>query len=406
MNNAWLINRHINLVLKKTVLPFFLMVFVLLTTSCQSLSLLNNSNNLIEDSSGKDYFLVGSYNKNPEHGVYLLSYDQKSQQLQTEKVVAKTLNPSYLNWQAKQQTLYSIATTADKSPLLQVYQWKKSQQQFELVNSQKVAGKGVCHINVNHDQSQLAVVNYTSGESSLYTLNSTLNGAANNPAQSPELKGTFKNSGRSLTTRQTSPHLHYAGWDNHNRFVYLTDLGTDEIIVFDSHSAAFVPQQRIKLDAGDGPRHLAFHPSKNIIYSLNELSNSITVFAQNIKTGALTATDKIMLLPENSLAKNRLASAIRITNDGRHLYLAMRGDNMLYGFSIQENGQLTLINKVSSGGNHPRDFNFSRNQEYLLVANQLSNQINLINRDKETGKLSLSKITTTIENPSFIQVFN
>lgn len=397
MKKALLMSIPKDVWLKKFGQGLCLAILVFLTASCQSLSSLSKEARLIKGDGSKEYFLVGSYTTNPEHGIYLLSYDQQTQQLQQEKVVAKTFNPSYLSWQKKHKTLYNIATTADKSPLLEVYQWQTSLQEFELLHSQEVLGKGICHINVNHDQSQLAIVNYTSGEGSLYSLNQS--------THIPELKGQFKNTGRSITPRQKSPHIHYAGWGTHNRFLYLTDLGTDEILVFDSLNKEFRPKHRIKLDAGDGPRHLAFHPTKNLIYSLNELSNTITIFTQNIQTGVLTSINKVQLLSAHEHVKHASASAIRISESGNHLYIAMRGENMIYGFNIQTNGQLTLINKVSTGGDHPRDFNFSEKQNYLLVANQHSNQMNLIERDIKTGWLTTSQVSIAIESPSFIQTF-
>ncbi|MDO6718796.1 lactonase family protein [Psychrosphaera sp. 1_MG-2023] len=407
MNKGLRIARNLNKVAKNIIRPFIMATCAISLASCHPPSLsegkllssnLIESTDLMEKTTDKDYFLVGGYNKNPDDGISLVSYNSTTNRLVNEKVVANTLNPSYLNWQQKQKTLYSIATTADKSPLLQVYQWQKAKKQFALVHSQEVLGKGICHVNVNQDQSQLAIVNYTSGESSFYALKS--------PSAQPSLIGHFKNYGHSKTKRQKSAHLHYAGWGNQNRYVYLTDLGTDEIIVFDSLATKIEPKFRIKLTPGDGPRHLAFHPTKNTVYSLNELSNSITVFTQNENTGNLTFVDKVMLFNENINTKNTIASAIRVTQDGKYLYTASRGENMIYGFAIQANGQLKFVNKVSSGGEHPRDFNFSSNQSYLLVANQHANQINLVKRDTETGQLTLTEISTVINNPSFIQAFN
>lgn len=339
-------------------------------------------------------FFVGSYTDNAEQGIYLVSYDPMKQQLTNEKLLASRLNPSYLNWQPSTQRLYGIANTAEKSNLVEVFEWNVLQQKLQLIQSHAVSGKGSCHLNVNHDQTALAVVNYSSGDSTLFDISLD---------QQPLTQGGyFKNEGKSITNRQTSPHLHFAGWGNQNKYLYITDLGTDEILVFDNQSENFEPKHRVKLSPGDGPRHLAFHPTQPFIYSVNELSNSISVFSQNAETGLLRLIDN-MATQSKSLSAS--SSAIRISQDGRHLYIAIRGENALYGYAIQPNGRLTFINKVETGGDHPRDFNFSINQNYLLVANQHSDQLNLIQRDITTGELSLTEVQLGIHKPSFVQAF-
>ena len=371
-------------------------LFALVGSGCQSSTKVNEQpliNNVANDN---DYFLIGGYGMTDKSGVYLVSYNKSSQELTNEKLVAPSFNAAYLAWQPQSNTLYSIATDAEKSPLVNQFSWNTTKQQFGLYNTIKIAGKGICHINVNDKLQQLAIANYTSGNISRFSIN----------ADTIDNIGDFKNIGKSITARQQAPFMHYVGWGNENRYLYATDLGTDEILVFDSTDKNLSPIQRIKMHPGDGPRHLVFHPTQKIVYSLNELSNSISVFKQNSDSGKLTFIDKYLLNPKEKADVTNIASAIRIDNSGQHLYAAVRGENMLYGFTINSQGKLSMINKVSTGGDHPRDFNFSPEQEYLVVANQLSHQLNIIYRDKKSGKLTTTTTKLPMTSPSYVQHFS
>lgn len=368
---------------------------VLIASGCSNTLPSNKLPLLANTHANSDYFLISGYGSSDETGIYLVSYNKSSQTLTKEKFLAHAYNAAYLAWQPEQKTLYSIATTANKDPLLNQFLWNTQAQKFDLTQSYDVGGRGICHININNEHSQVATANYTSGDISLFTIG----GGEINKI------GEFQNSGKGLTSRQEAPHLHYVGWGNRKQFLYATDLGTDEILVFNGKNKSLTPIQRVKLQAGDGPRHLAFHPTLNVIYSLNELSNSISIFKQHEQTGNLSFIQKYSLNPQQNANVNNIASAIRIDKSGRHIYAAVRGENTLYALNIDEQGKLSLINKVNTGGDHPRDFNFSPQQNYIVVANQNSHQLNVIVRDLKSGALTASAAQLSMQSPSFVQAF-
>jgi len=84
----------------------------------------------------------------------------------------------------------------------------------------------------------------------------------------------------------------------------------------------------------------------------------------------------------------------------------VRGENAIYGYQLMAETRLQLINKVSSGGLHPRDFNFSKSQKQLLVANQYSNNVVIIKRDLASGKLFTTQSQLQIDAPSYVSYFN
>ncbi|MEO6850107.1 MAG: beta-propeller fold lactonase family protein, partial [Mucilaginibacter sp.] len=95
------------------------------------------------------------------------------------------------------------------------------------------------------------------------------------------------------------------------------------------------------------------------------------------------------------------AAAIHISPDGKFLYASNRHDAsglVIYAID-QVTGQLTLVGHQPTYGKDPRDFAIDPSGNYLLVANQGSNNILVFKIDKATGKLSLLRIKIDIGSP-------
>ena len=170
-----------------------------------------------------------------------------------------------------------------------------------------------------------------------------------------------------------------------------TDLGKDQIYSFNIREEAkdsflvLPPANVTKLEAGSGPRHLAFHPNGNYLYCINELSGRVTVFAYNGKEAEAIQS----ITSDTTPTSNRKGSAdIHLTYDGRFLYSSnrLKADGIAT-FSVDpENGRLTEIGYQSTGI-HPRNFIISPNDKFLLCANRDTNNIQIFEIDSVTGLL-------------------
>src|SRR6266568_8457261 len=70
------------------------------------------------------------------------------------------------------------------------------------------------------------------------------------------------------------------------------------------------PEERV------GPRHYCFHPSRDLVYFLNEQGCSVTAYRLDPATGALTAAPTISTLPDGYTERNT-CSQIHLTPSGR-----------------------------------------------------------------------------------------
>jgi len=215
---------------------------------------------------------------------------------------------------------------------------------------------------------------------------------------------TIKHEGSSIDKgRQSSPHVHSTFLSPDKRYILVPDLGTDKINIyaFDSKKATspLTPAEPafVSVKAGSGPRHLALHPDSKHIYVIQEMAGSITAF--DYKEGKLTEKQSISLLAAGFTGRNGAAD-IHISDDGKFLYGSNRGDaNDIAIYSIAKDGTLTHIGNQPVLGKGPRNFAIDPSGNFLLVANQNTNEIVIFNRDKKTGMLTPTDKRIAVKRP-------
>lgn len=201
----------------------------------------------------------------------------------------------------------------------------------------------------------------------------------------------------------------------HRGYLMVPCLEQNRIRLFDI-TRDFIPAGEILFPEGSGPRHGVFNREHTKFYVVSEWSNELFVFrvygrefvlsetlsilnksgGAGIKAGdagredeAEKSEEKTEKKPEKTgikKASKDAAAAIRITEDGRFLYVSVRGADILAVFEIREDGPC-VIQVIPCGGVHPRDFILSENEKFLLAANRYAGGIVCFERDKNTGLL-------------------
>lgn len=97
---------------------------------------------------------------------------------------------------------------------------------------------------------------------------------------------------------------------------------------------------------------------------------------------------------------------IHISPDGSFLYASTRAsENIIVIYKIdQQKGTLTRIARQKTGGNHPRNFVIDPTGKCLLVANQMSNNVVVFERNTVTGLLKKTGNELKMPAPSCLQI--
>jgi 6-phosphogluconolactonase len=138
------------------------------------------------------------------------------------------------------------------------------------------------------------------------------------------------------------------------------------------------------------------------VYSNNELAQTVTVFARDATTQALTPIQTLSsLLPGD--AQQGQSSEIALSPDGNHLYVGNRGPNSVAVFDVSmPSGQLNLKATVPTGGNWPRDFKLDPSGRFLVVGNNRSGDVTVFALDVATGLPSATSFKVALNQVSSI----
>lgn len=196
----------------------------------------------------------------------------------------------------------------------------------------------------------------------------------------------------------TNPHCIQT--DPTNRFVFVPAKGSDEILLyhFNENNGKISENTpgNIPSEQGAGPRHLTFHPSKDIVYVVNENNSTVCTYGLDTTTGLLNEIHTITTLPQDYSGENTCAD-IHISPYGKWLYASNRGHNSIVAFSVQENtGALVSINWYSTEP-VPREFAISSSGKYLYAGGESSGKIAAYEIQADG---SLEKITTVTAGSS------
>lgn len=169
-----------------------------------------------------------------------------------------------------------------------------------------------------------------------------------------------------------------AGAETHSIVVHPTGMwafapnkGLDQIAQFrfDSGSGQLTPNSAgAFMSEHDGPRHMAFAPNGRFAYVTYEAANMLGAY-QVGSDGTLQEIQALSTLPSTFMGSSRAAHVL-VHPNGRHVYVSNRGHDSLAVYAIAEDGKLSLVQHVASGGKTPRHFELDAAGERLVVANQ------------------------------------
>jgi 6-phosphogluconolactonase len=350
----------------KNIYAVLLSIFALGTSQAQE-----NKFNLI----------VGTYTKSCDSkGIYVYEFDSSTGDFKLKNNTENIVNPSYLTVSSDNKFVYSVNETDNKSAV-SAFEFNSKSGKLDFINLQNPRGVGSCYI-IN-DEKNLITANYSSGSISVL--------GKNNDGSIGEVKQVVQHTGKGINEkRQEAPHAHMVYFSPDKKYVLSNDLGTDKVYVYkyNPNSATEVLNLKSSIDVkqGSGPRHLIFSKDGKYVYVLQELDGTLTSFSY--ADGVLKKVSETTVV-EADFKGDVGAADIHISPDGKFLYATNRGTaNDISAFKILKNGKLEFVQRTSTLGKGPRNFNIDPTGNFLLVGHQYTNDIVIFKRDKKTGSLA------------------
>lgn len=353
---------------------------------------------------GLEQVFIGTYTGSGSDGIYTTFLDKETGELTAPTLAANTPNPSFLvihTSASGEPTLLAVNEisdySTDASGSISTFSVHE-RGPWQLRGQASSKGASPCHVSIDHSGKFVFVANYMGGIAA-YRLNE--NGSPGELTAMIEHQGSGPD-----PKRQDRPHPHFIQATPNNKFVLVADLGIDKIMIyrFDSRTGELSANDPpfADLPPGSGPRHLVTDKTGTRVYVLNELNSTITYFAMDTVTGALTSRQSVSTLPTGFAGAN---TAAEIALDGHDdvLYASNRGHDSIVVYEVKGNSGELIASSWTSTGKGPRHFSMDRTGRWLLVASQHGNSVDVFEVNHEARKLEATANAIQINSPVCIK---
>jgi 6-phosphogluconolactonase len=342
--------------------------------------------------SEQSFVYVGSYTKNPPGGgsnnpvgLSVFQFDSDSGTLTPVQQVPSA-NPSFVTLHPSRQFLYVVNEISDyegqPSGSAEAYAIDPSSGKITLLNRQPVGGATPAHLTVDRAGRHLVVANYVGGNFVVLAIEPD--------GRLGPVTGEFGDAGRGPNEqRQTAPHPHMVTFDPAGRFIATADLGIDQVQILRLTDGGLARVSGAATAAGAGPRHIAFHPSGQLLYVLNELNATVTVFGYDAGNGQIGNELQTVPTEPPGYRGPQSTAEIAVHPSGKFLYVSNRGHNSIVGYRIDPATYLlSVIGYATDSVAFPRHFAIDPSGTRLYVANQTTDTIVEFRIDTSTGQLN------------------
>lgn len=356
---------------------------------------------LAQNTKSDYHLLVGTYaNQDKSNGIHVYKFNTGTGDFEAVGPPTPLLNSSYLAVSADKKNVYAVGEGGQGS--VNAFSFDPVAGTLTLLNS--VPSAGPCYVSVDGKKKFVFAGNYGGGSVLSVPLN------ADGSFRSDDVQ-TIQHEGSSVVKdRQEKSHVHSVVLSPDDKYLLVPDLGVDKVYQYkidvakpQALSPAAAPFTTVK--PGGGPRHLAFHPDGKHAYLALELVADVAVF--DYKDGKLNLKQTVTM-NEPGFTGKVSAADIHTSPDGKFLYASNRGDaDQIAIYSIGKDGKLTIAGHQSVLGKTPRNFVIDPTGNFLLAANQNTDDIVIFKRDIRTGLLTPTGKKIGVDKPvclKFVQI--
>ena len=344
------------------------------------------------------YLIVGTYDSPGSEGIYVYKFNSLDGSVKEISHI-KTANPSYVTVSPGEKFVYAVHEIGrdGKGGEVAAFSFNKKDGTLTFINQLPTGGDHPCYVEIDKTGKWVIVANYSSGSFSVLPVNK--DGSLGAPTTTIQHEGSGK-----IPGRQKGPHAHCAKLSPDNKWLFVADLGMDKIMIyaFDVITGKITPAKEpfAASEPGSGPRHFTFHPNNKYAYLVEEMAG--TVVAYKYTNGTLKKLQRLSSLPAGDTGLIGSAD-IHVSPDGKFLYASNRGkgsSNTIAIFKIDNaTGTLKTVGHQFTMGNIPRNFNLDPTGDFLLVANQDSDEIVIFKRNQQSGLLTDTKKRIRVGKP-------
>ena len=343
------------------------------------------------------WFGTGGNNAGQPQGIWHATFDTESGNLSKAKLALELKGAGWITWHPTLPVIYSTGRANGKPAICSIN--VAEDKTLSIANSTNI-NHGSCFVTTDKTGSVLVSAQYGGG--TVVSIPIGKDGMLGDEVQEIQHEGGSD----TVPGRQKSPHPHYAEISPDNKFVFVPDLGLDQLVVYglDIENQKLVATDKpVDCVKGGGPRHMKIRnvmsdADGKFAFVLNELAMSLSCFAVNDDgTMELLQTAPTLSDEEEAGGVFNSASEVRIHPGGKFIYAANRGHDSISVFEFSTEGAvLKKLHTVAVHGAWPRNFNLTPDGKWLLAAGAHTNSVTVFSIDQKTGKPTYQKKSTFV----------
>jgi len=346
----------------------------------------------------KELIYVGTFSENGSEGIYVFDFDRKANRYNLLQTIVSKESPSFIAVSPDGKFLVSVnregLENREQWGSVSLFEIDQSSGRLTHLQDQFSYGDSPCHVSFHPSGKFVFISHYRGGN--FVVLPILGNGKFGDPTANVQLKGKG-----AIMPRQEQPHTHSAVPSSDGKYLYVSDLGLDKILIysFDENSGIVTSstQPYVKTSPGAGPRHFTFSPNGKLAFSAEEMSSTIVSYKVDKANGSLDSVQRLSTLPTTFEGNNSVAD-IHTSRKGKLVYISNRGFDGLAIYKVMKDGELTAVDFVKTIGKKPRNFLVEPKGEYIFVANRDSNSINIF-KVSDDGRPQYTDIELSVPAP-------
>ncbi len=328
------------------------------------------------------YVYIGCYTP-AGRGISIYSANPQTNTMILSNIVGPVSNPSWLALDPTKKFLYAVNEV--NAGQVMAFSINPATGDLTFLNQQSSGGANPAHMAVHPSGKFVIVANYSG--STVETIPLLPDGSLAAPTQVLRHIGDLGPN----TGRQEAPHPHMVLPDSSGKYVLVNDLGMDATFVYalDQSAGKLSLVSTAFATPGSGPRHLAWHPNGRIVYSINEMTATLNVYAWDGSNGTLTAVQSDVSTLPPMFQGPKACAEVLVAPSGNFVYASNRGHNSIATYAVDPiNSRLNLLGWTHTQGETPRAFMLDPSGQFLHVAHQNTANIVSFKVDINTGSLT------------------
>lgn len=324
------------------------------------------------------HFYLGCYthlNNNtelpPSEGIYEILVNEEGKVVEGPILSYAQASPSYFALSEDKKRLYAVSEPGnDQKGSIDAYRIEEGA--LVRFSHQDSAGSGLCHVCLDKNEKNLIAIGYHDATVQVYPLDE-------NGAMTPMFCLRHHVGQGPVADRQEAAHAHSAFFTPDHKYVYICDLGIDTLVAYEmaeeTGKLRRAQEMNVSCPPGSGPRHLIFSPCGRFCYVACELSSMVLVYRYDPEKG-MTFLQEVSSDTAHFDNGANYPAAIRMSRDGKWLYVSNRGEDTIAIFGVNsETGLLDHAVSYSTMGWYPRDFILTEDEKFLIALNQLTDNL-------------------------------